>query len=130
MRTVFALLVSMACLGSFAQSPGPRYHVDLAKPGALDRLETTNPEHYAKVMAVTRVASRPSCVEDLKVLRVELQLDDASCAAMTLLTSEPPKKNVSVTIDGVRYMTYAIHGFAPAKATRLVPAPKILPSEP
>jgi hypothetical protein len=126
MRTTFALLVSLFGISCLAE----RYSVDLAKPGAFARLEESNPEHYAKVIAVARAASQPSCVEDLKVLRVELQLDDASCAAMTMLTSEPPKKNVSVQIDGVRYLMYAAYGFAPAKATRLTPAPKILPSEP
>ena len=105
-----------------------RYSVDLAKPGALDRLEETNPEHYAKVLAVQRVASQPNCVEDLKVLRVDLELDDARCAAMTTLTSYPPKRNVSVTIDGVHYMTYSPLGFAPAKAVPLAASPKILPA--
>lgn len=143
MRTTFALLVSLFGISCLAQddvtplTPGPsktsrpaafRYSVDLAKPGALERLEEANPEHHAKVIAVRRTASRPSCVEDLKVLRVELELDDATCAAMTTLTSYPPKRNVSVTIDGVRYMTYAAFGFAPAKVTPLAaPAPKVLP---
>lgn len=144
MRTTLLLLISLFGISCLAEDVAPpslgssrtakpalaRYSVDLAKPGALDRLEESNPDHYAKVMAVTRVASRSSCVEDLKVLRVELNLDDATCAAMTILTSEPPKRNVSVTIEGVRYMTFAAFDFAPAKVTRVRPAPKILPAEP
>ena len=98
MRTTFALLVSLFGIPCLAQAdvtpptPGPsmtsrpaafRYSVDLAKPGALERLEAANPEHYAKVLAVRRAASRPSCVEDLKVLRVELKLDDTTPCART-----------------------------------------------
>ena len=147
MRTLTVLLVSLfgaSCLAQelkvlppgtslqvlAAKVPQTRYSVDLAKPGALDELERNNPDHYAKVMAVRHAASQPSCMEELKVLRVELQLEDASCAAMTMLTSDPPKKNVSVQIDGVRYMTYAAYSLTPARAARLAPAPKILPSEP
>jgi hypothetical protein len=128
MRTMFALLISTVGLSCPAQTV--HYSVDLAKPGAMDRLEESNPDHYAKVLAVVRVASRPSCVDELKLLRVELDLDDATCFAMTTLTSLPAKRNVSVTIDGVRYMTYAAIGFEPAKARRLRSAPKIVPAEP
>lgn len=142
MRTIFTLAVSLFGISCLAQEfplpprgqeptkwPAPvvRYSVDLSKPGALDRLEEANSEHYAKVLAVKRVASQPNCTEDLKLLRVALKLDDATCAAMTTLTSYPPKKNVSVTIDGVRYMTYAPFGFAPAKVVPLVASP-ILPA--
>lgn len=143
MRTIFMLVVSLfgiSCLAqeptlpmtmgelSLARLPKPalRYSVDLAKPGALDRLEKENPEHYAKVLAVQRVASRPSCVEDLKVLKVELELDAANCAAMTTLTSYPPKKHVSLVVDGVLYMTYAPIGFAPTTSVP-VPSPGITP---
>ena len=129
MRILFALLISLAAASSLAQGVA-RYNVDLAKPGAFDRLEEANPDHYARVMEVIRVASRSSCVDDLKVLRVELQLDDATCFAMTMLTSMPAKRNVSVTIDRVRYMTYAPIGLAPGTMRRLAPAPKILPAEP
>jgi hypothetical protein len=142
MRTLFTLLVYLFATSCFALEaasppPGPsrsakppmaRFSVDLAKPGALDRLEETNPEHYAKVLAVKRVASQPNCVEELKVLRADLKLDDVTCAAMTTLTSYPPKRNVSVTIDGVHYMTYTPLGFAPARAVPLVASPKILPA--
>ena len=128
MRIPVAILGSLFCACSLAQSPAPRYSVDLAKPGALDRLEQSNPEHYAKILAVQRVASQPNCVEDLKVLKADLKLDDARCAAMTTLTSYPPKRNVSVTIDGVHYMTYSPLGFAPARPVPLVPSPGILPA--
>jgi hypothetical protein len=146
MRTIFALLIflfGLSCLAQvsppFYRVPNPtvwpapvphRHSVDLSKPGAFDQLQESNPEHYSKVLEVRRVASQPSCVEDLKVLRARLDLDDATCAAMTTLTSYPPKRNVSVTIDGVRYMTYAEFGFARAKVVPLVAAPKILPAEP
>ena len=151
MRTIFALAAAVFGVSCVSQesivrvsSYGPgeavpanaaparqeklRYSVDLARPGALDRLEKSNPEHYAKIMAVQQVASQPSCVEDLQALRVALKLDDARCAAMTTLTSYPPKRNVSVTIDGVHYMTYTPLGFAPARSIPLVAAPKILPA--
>ena len=141
MRTALALLVSLfgtSCLAlepeaaptpsRTAKPPLARHSVDLAKPGALDRLEETNPEHFAKVLAVQRVASQPDCIEELKVLRVKLRLDDATCAATTVLTSYPPKRNVSVTIDGVHYMTYTPLGFAPARSVPLVVSPKILPA--
>lgn len=104
------------------------YSVDLAKPGAYDRLERDNPEHHAKVLTVQRAASRPSCVDDLKVLKVDLKLDDANCAAMTTLTSYPPKKNVSVIIDGVHYMTFAPIEFEPAKSVPLLHRPENKPT--
>ena len=141
MRTIFAVLVSLSGISCLAQEGAPpsgpsrtswpaafRHSVDLAKPGALDRLAEANPDHYAKVLAVRRAASRPSCVEDLRVLRVDLKLDDATCAAMTTLTSDPPKRPVSVTIEGVRYMTYSPISFEPATVVPLSTRPKILPA--
>ena len=59
---------------------------------------------------------------------MKLGLDDATCAAQAVLTSYPPKRNVSVTIDGVHYMTYTPLGFAPAKPVPLVVSPGILPA--
>lgn len=102
-----------------------RYSVDLAKAGALARLERDNPDHYAKVLEVQRVASRPSCVDELKMLKVALELDDVSCAAMTTLTSYPAKRTVSITIDGVHYMTFAPIEFEPAKSVPLPHSPGI-----
>ena len=102
-----------------------RYSVDLARPGAFDRLQRDNPEHYAKVLAVQHAASRPSCVDDLRALKVELKLDDANCAAMTTLTSHPPKRTVSVMIDGVHYMTFAPIGLEPARSVPLAKSPGI-----
>ena len=68
MRMTLALLVSLlgtSCLAlepdvtptpsRTAKPPLARHSVDLAKPGALDRLEQTNPEHFAKVLAVQRI---------------------------------------------------------------------------
>lgn len=141
MRTIFALAVSLFGLPCLAQESTLAwmlpdyswtakpykilYSVDLAKPGAFDRLQKDNPEHYAKVLAVQRVASRPSCIDDLRVLKVELKLDDADCAAMTTLTSYPPKRTVSVMIDGVHYMTFAPIGFEPARSLPLANPPGI-----
>jgi hypothetical protein len=134
MRTTIALLFSLFGATCLAQQAVPKAWpaktVDLAQPGALDRLERSNPDHYAKLIEVKRVAAQPSCVEDLKVLQADLKLDDARCAAMTTLTSYPPKRNVSVTIDGVQYMTYVPLGFAPAGVVPLAAAPKIVPAEP
>lgn len=143
MRTALALAISLfgvSCLAQestlatlladYSWTAKPYkilYSVDLAKPGALDRLERDNPEHYAKVVAVRHAASRPSCVDDLKVLKVQLDLDDASCAAMTTLTSLPAKKTVSVVIEGVHYMTFAPIGFEPAKSVPLRHSPGITP---
>ena len=96
------------------------HSVDLAKPGALDRLEKENPDHYAKVLKVQRAAMAPSCVDELRVLKADLKLDHATCAEMTTLTSFPPKRTVSVMIDGVHYMTFAPIEFQPAKPVPLL----------
>ena len=102
-----------------------RYSVDLAKPGALDRLEKENPDHYAKVLKVQRAAAAPSCVDELKVLKADLKLDDATCAAMTTLASYPPKRTVSIMIDGVHYMTFTPIEFEPAKSVPLLHKPGV-----
>ena len=150
MRTIFALVAALSCISCVRQesivrvsswepsqlSGGPvymalpskpvklQYSVDLAKPGALDRLEKENPDHYAKVLTVQRAASAPSCVDELRVLKADLKLDDAACAAMTTLASYPPKRNVSVMIDGVLYMTFVPIEFEPAKSVPLLHAPQ------
>jgi len=75
------------------------------------------------VLKVQRAAAGPSCVDELKVLKADLKLDDVHCAAMTTLASYPPKKTVSVMIDGVHYMTFAPIVFEPAKSIPLLRSP-------
>lgn len=101
MRTA-ALAFVLAAFGSQAWAqPGI---VDLDRPGALDTVARENPKHYREIVEITRVASEVSCDTGLRMLPVPAA-DRMNCAAMAIMTSDPPKRSITFQLDQVRYRT-------------------------
>jgi hypothetical protein len=76
--------------------------VDLQRPGALDAVARENPKHYREILEITRVASEVSCDTGLRMLPVPAG-DRMTCAAMAIMTSDPPKRSITFQLDDVRY---------------------------
>ena len=69
----------------------------------LEELKKSNPRHYTeaqKVLAASDELCAPGAMEVWKVLR----LPPAHCAGEFLRTSYPPKREVTFTIDDIRYI--------------------------
>ena len=100
---------------------GEQVYVDLDRPGALDELARANPRHYDEVVKLTKIASRVSCDTGPRLMPVPTAArNPMECVAMTIMTSEPPKRRITFEIDHTRYgMVVTLEtppgGFLPAR---------------
>ena len=85
-----------------AQSAGAASVVNLDDADALSRLATERPEHYGKVVRILRDAQQLPEREVIGWLRTSHQAEDAAFAP-TLLTSYPPQRRLSFSLDAVQY---------------------------
>jgi len=70
----------------------------------LDRLRATHPDRYARaerIMAAANELCRPRPGE---VSYAEFEAKDISCSDVLLKTSNPPKRQISFTLDDTRYI--------------------------
>ncbi|HEX8783995.1 MAG TPA: hypothetical protein VF764_11520 [Steroidobacteraceae bacterium] len=75
--------------------------VRLDSAAALARLRKTNPEHYARAVRLMESANSLCKPGAPKLQNADGR--DISCA-MLLLTSNPPKRALSFTLDGTPYV--------------------------
>src|SRR5215469_14229809 len=76
--------------------------VPLNSTADLARLRETNPDHYARAMRLINAANTLCKPGEPKFQNTDGR--DISCAMM-LLTSNPPKRALSFTLDNTRYVT-------------------------
>ena len=74
--------------------------VHLASAADLAQLRKTNPDHYARAVRLMQSANRLCKPGAPKLQNADGR--DISCA-MLLLTSNPPKRALSFTLDNTRY---------------------------
>lgn len=102
MRIVLAAVSLLLAGVCHAKETKPARHVDLNRPGVLERLAIDNPRHHARIVEVIDVMQRKSCREALELTRV-MQGFFVQCRPHLLKTSLPPKRHLSIHIDGVHY---------------------------
>jgi hypothetical protein len=108
MRAILTLLLLSTTL---AATPGlgdvqptfpSRLTVYLDGPADLARLREANPGHYARaerVLAAANQLCRPGAARLLHIAGV----DEPSCAD-ELMTSNPPKRQITFRLDDIRYI--------------------------
>ena len=106
MRT-FSISVLVALLG-IAQAAPALERINLDKPGALEAIEKEHPEHYRKIVEIIRVAQAEPCETLPQVLKTRFDAFDTVCKSYQLLTSDPPKRHLSFTLESTGYVTNAI----------------------
>jgi hypothetical protein len=113
-------IVVVLLLSSIAPVAGAQeFPVDLDQPGALENLERSNPSHYRRAALLINAAERARCESDeLKRIRVQLDVAAMGCSEL-LLTSAPPKRRVTFTLDRTPYRALVTLRNADAK---LIPA--------
>jgi len=85
-----------------AGDASPGRTINLNKPGALEALEQSNPTHYEKIRKILdAVLDQP----DEAVPRwIQTSFNARSISyAPILMTSDPPKRRLSFTLDEARY---------------------------
>jgi hypothetical protein len=98
-RTILALLAASVTLPAAAFDV-----ISLDRPGALEAIEATNPDHHQRLVGILRASQEMPCASDhLYRLVVDYDARDARCSK-TLLTSLPAKRRLSFTLDGQAYV--------------------------
>jgi hypothetical protein len=106
-------LVATATLATSVAAALPPETVYLNGAADLAKLRATNPAHAARaerIMAAANQLCRPTAgavseaqaIVHPKTARIEGQ--EIACADMLLKTSNPPKRQISFTLDGTRYI--------------------------
>jgi hypothetical protein len=100
---VATALVLFIVTSAVAQSVLPRA-IDLDMPGAMERPAQRNPTHY---VVIQRIQAEAGARRDTQVpgwLRASFNAQGASYQPI-VLTSHPPKRRLSFTLDDTRYVT-------------------------
>jgi hypothetical protein len=79
-----------------------RHPVNLNRPGALRALEQSNPPHYEKVRQILEGVVRQPVGAVPGWIQTTFDAQNAHYSLM-LLTSSPPKRRLSFTLDETRY---------------------------
>ena len=88
--------------------------IDLTNPGALESLRDHRPGHYAKVRAILAVAeTRPAITAGHWI---EARLGASDVELLQWRVSDPPRLQVSFTLDQTRYTAQVVPVLPPARA--------------
>jgi len=101
-RTATALVL---CIGTEVAFAGPfaaMQHVDLNKPGALERIRDSNPSHYGIILQILDGLNQRQDGDVVRWIRANFQARAASFSPYTL-TSYPAQKDLTFTLDALRY---------------------------
>ena len=100
--------------------------VDLDRPGAMDALKASNPEHYRRAQGVIDTAYFKGChvPEFERMLRTQFDASRPYCGPV-VKTSYPPQRTIRFHIDGVAYsktIQFQVMRVAPDAPGSLIPA--------
>lgn len=113
------LIALTVTLAPHAATAFPQY-VYLYGQSDLDRLRATNPGHYARaerIMAAANELCRPK-PGDLSYAKFDAR--DISCANMLVKTSNPPKRQISFTLDHTHYIALVALTDDPARLVQVI----------
>ena len=100
LAAAFVSAASFSWAGQPADSAvQPAIHLDSSAD--LERLHRTNPDHYARARRLLAAANNLCKPGEPKLQNTDGR--DISCD-MVLLTSNPPKRRLSFTLDSTRYV--------------------------
>ena len=77
--------------------------ISLDRPGALEALRATNPDHYRRAVGILRVAREMPCEGLPRVIQADYQAALAQCEGALIRTSWPAQRDVAFVLDGTRY---------------------------
>ena len=105
-KSIIAILFVFSGSGHAAEKA--QQIVNLDSPGMLEAVEKENPEHYRKIVEIIRISQAETCETLPKILKTRLDVVDFECRSYLLLSSQPPKRHLSFTLDNIGYVTNAV----------------------
>lgn len=98
--TAICLLLGTAT--AFAQPPANRRFVNLNTPGAMEKLQVSDPRHYEKVIKILDGLEEHRNAHVARWLEVSFEAKDVAYSDI-LLTTYPPQKDLSFRLDDATY---------------------------
>lgn len=114
------LIALTVTLTPHTTTAAPDKYVYLYGQSDLDRLRATHPGHYARaerIMAAANELCRPK-PGDISYAKFDAR--DISCAEMLVKTSNPPKRQISFTLDDTHYMALVVITEDPARLVQVI----------
>ncbi len=87
-----------------APRPSPPPVVYLSGMGAMEKLKSANPDHYARAERILAAAEELCKPGPEQVYYARFEAKSISCDGMVLKTSNPPKREIGFTLDDTRYV--------------------------
>jgi hypothetical protein len=111
------LVVVLLAVSAVQAATSPRT-VDLDKPGALEALKQSRPDHYAKVVeSMDKAQAVPYSSNGQHDLRLEVP--KAGTTGNQIETSHPAKTRITIPVDDLKYRITVVYTKHPAT---LIPA--------
>jgi hypothetical protein len=101
-KVIVGLLFLLSPSTLFADESRPPKYVYLNAPGALEKLQKTNPSHYAKIQTIVSGLENRIHGDVPRWIRTTFDAKDVSYSNI-LLTTSPPQRDLSFMLDGTRY---------------------------
>jgi hypothetical protein len=101
-RWSMTMVMVFAAVACAAGSACAARAIDLGTPGALADLELSNPAHYAKVLKILEGVVRQRDADVPRWMRTQFAATDVAYLPV-ILTSHPPKRHLSFSLDATRY---------------------------
>ena len=98
------LRIAIAVTGLIAAAASAVPIVDLDRPGVLEQVQRDHPAHRQRIAEILRVAGDFACHTEQfgRALQAAYDARDGRCESL-LMTSLPPKRRLTFTLDGIRY---------------------------
>jgi len=123
MRSTLLSLGLIALTVTFAPHTAtalPDKYVYLYGQSDLDRLRATNPGHYARAERIMAAANQLCRPKPGEVSYARFDARDISCSEMLVKTSNPPKRQISFTLDDTHYIALVVITDDPARLVQVI----------
>ena len=99
------IAIAIALLNSattLAQTAPPIRYVDLNAPGAMDKVQASNPAHYKKIQSILDGLNKRSAADARHWIRTTYNAKEVAYFSHVLVTY-PGQSSLSFILDGTRY---------------------------
>lgn len=105
-------MVLLNSVAALAQSAPPIRYVNLNAPGAMDKVQASNPVHYKKIQSILDGLNQRSATDARHWIRTTYNAKEVAYFSHVLVTY-PGQSDLSFILDGTRY-----HGRVTLEAKR------------
>jgi len=108
----FSLCAAAACYASDT-TPADQT-IRLFTPADLEKLHSTNPDHWRRAEKLIAAANQYCPVGTPKTQSADLRSNQVNCGHLDM-TSNPPKREITFNLDGTHYVALVTLTASPAK---------------